>query len=115
MTESYECYVARMLSFAQWEYLAEHFQGARPITNASNESRTRQALVRHKLIGVDAQSKHTILTEKGHTVMCAARGMMADLIAEYDRARPMEKFGYGKIASPARDPFDGECALREQD
>lgn len=115
MSETFEQFMARELSFYQWEFLADHFQGPRPIR--PNEERTRMALARHKLIKVDQCYKPTatIITERGHGVMCAAMGMMADVLMKggYDqpKRKPMEKYGYGKLITPARHSPDGDLSL----
>lgn len=103
MSETFEQWLARELSFFQWEFLADHFQGPRPIR--PNETATRLALSNKRLIKVDSYSKSTctILTERGHGVMCAAMGLMADVLtrSNYDaeakqiRKPEIRKYGYG--------------------
>lgn len=131
----YEDDLARELSVTQWEFLADHFEGRRPIYGRCtfwNEDRTRNSLLARKLIRVDPPANitprptHTVLTAKGHAVMCAALGLMADMLQansfaldqevaindwftlapEYrtrDRLiemvtrKPAEKYGYGKL------------------
>ena len=113
--------IARSLSFSQWEFLAEHFNGKpRPILH--QEMRTRQAMIARSLVKAHPRSdsfmpKFTVLTEKGHGVMCAAMGMMADMLTamgnERDRKR-MEKWGYGKRTPAESHSIDGELSLHTQ-
>ena len=118
--DSYQI-LARQLSFRQWEMLAEHFQSPRPMTlnQDSLETRTRQALLARKLLRKfpynAITATHTTLTEEGHGVMCAALGMMADMLVScgYDgisnprpKPKPMEKYAYGKLVTSAPDPVN---------
>jgi hypothetical protein len=123
MTESFEQFTARQLSFTQWEFLAEHFAGPRPVIAA--EERTRVALIRHRLISCDPYvlPRTTVLTERGHGVMCAAMGMMADILIAtgYDGIRnpkpqPMkaERYGYGKCPQTESGSRDGELSALAQ-
>jgi len=115
--------IARQLSFRQWELLAEHFQSPRPVTinQDSLEAKTRLSLLSRKLIRKfpynAITATHTTLTEEGHAVMCAALGMMADMLVScgYDGisnpkpklpTKPMEKYAYGKLITSAPDPVD---------
>lgn len=111
MTETCEQMLARELSFHQWEFLADHFEGSRMIL--ANESPTRCALASRKLIRIDHPAKTTTLTRRGHAVMCAAMGLMADVLvrAKYDG---MEKRAYGPITTPARHAADGADDQREE-
>lgn len=91
--ETFEQYVARQLSVSQWEFLTDHFEGTRKILTRDvkpNEDRTRNAMLSRKLVYLDppnsARPTHTILTTKGHGVMCAAMGMMADMLSNKDLA-----------------------------
>jgi len=120
-------YVARSLSVQQWEFLADHFEGSKPVIRANpREDRTRHALVARKLIVYDnpgARPTCTMLTEKGHAVMCSALGMMADMLMRngFDgikrcEPKPMEKLGYGRFTLPAPRPQDGgRLALDDAD
>lgn len=113
--------IARQLSFRQWELLAEHFQSPRPVTinQDSLEAKTRLSLLSRKLIRKfpynAITATHTTLTDEGHGVMCAALGMMADMLVScgYDgisnpkpTPKPMEKYAYGKLITSAPDPVD---------
>lgn len=112
-------YIARALSVQQWEFLADHFEGNKPIIRDDHrESRTRFSLVQRKLVVYRPPTPaphptHTVLTEKGHAVMCTALGMMADMLTRngYDGINNPketdERTGYGKfyVARPRR-PLD---------
>ena len=110
--------IARSMSFTQWEFLAEHFNGEpRPILH--QEMRTRQAMIARGLVKAHPRSdsfmpKFTVLTEKGHGVMCAAMGMMADMLTAigHERERKaMEKWGYGKRTAAESHSLDGDLSL----
>lgn len=133
----YEDDLARELSVTQWEFLIDHFEGPRPIrsrVDVWNDPRTRVSLLVREMVRLDppaamtARPTHTVLTEKGHAVMCAALGLMADMLQAKQEAairdwftlapqqrteerlvemvteKPVErKYGYGRLA----DPVDG--------
>ena len=99
----YEDDLARELSIPQWEFLADHFERKRPIHTREavwNEGRIRVALLNRELVrlhppaNVTSKPTHTVLTEKGHAVMCAALGMMADMLyaneLAFDNAKAIE-------------------------
>lgn len=115
MTESFEQWMARNLSFYQWEFLADHFEGPRRVL--PNEAPTRLALANRKLLKCDQcyKPQFTYLTERGHAVMCAAMGLMADVLIRTAHLKPddvkrMEKYGYGKCPSPTGHKVDGDLS-----
>ena len=109
-------WLARSLSIQQWEFLCDHFEGMRPILNndcsdrmrMAQESRTRIALIRMEMITQLPYPipKFTQLTERGHRAMCAALGLMADMLVAngyIGEKRPDDEakrktLAYGRIA-----------------
>lgn len=125
--ESYEYYLASRLSATQLEFLSDHYEGMRPIVTGPrcppNESRTRTAMLMRGLVKLEppmhltSRSTHTVITKKGHAVMCAALGLLADKLSEKDEqnARKLvEKYGYGchRDSAGHGDPRDGKLANR---
>lgn len=105
----YEEDLARELSIPQWEFLTDHFEGSRPIYARDavrwNDTRIRVALLTRELVRlhppphVSSKATHTTLTKKGHAVMCAALGLMADMLTKngFNKPKIIEKNGYGKF------------------
>jgi len=120
-------WLARSLSVQQWEFLADHFEGKRLILNNScsdrvrlaNESRTRLALVRLEMIKQlpHVTPTYTELTERGHRAMCAALGLMADMLMAngFNGVMTQTRVGYGHFLSTAGDPQAGGRALQSGD
>lgn len=106
-----EEYIARKLTFIQWDYLTDHVNGWRPIVYDKGEQSTRMGLMARELIYPDAREKssrptRTLITEKGRRVMGYVLGFMADTLLSHEfdidayaemNPKPMEKYGYGKI------------------
>lgn len=112
MTEYALDFVARALSTRQQEFLADHFEGKRRIVQGPFETRTRASLMLKELIKPwppNAMTpSHTMLTKRGHGVMCAALGHMADILTAsgHGTEKDFRRFAYGEYVERSRHPHD---------
>jgi hypothetical protein len=104
--------IAHKLSAAQKEYLVDHLDGERSITNRNtNEIRTRGALLSRHFIHhketITSRPTATVLTDKGRDALCAILGEYAEQLM-----RAQEVFLKRPVYPKAATSVERETLLR---